>query len=299
MEETLRYAWFSGCVSRGACRELHKSTSAVASQLGIELVEMQAAACTGAGVLSERDPALAEALNARTFAMAEQMDLPIMTICSTCQGVMTSVKATLDSDPAARERANQALAPDGYTYGGTVRVTHLLWMLVEDYGLDRLREHVVRPLTGLRVGPFYGCYILRPRDTLGFGEHSGRGTYLEQIVEALGAEPVDYTGKSKCCGFPIMTMNKKNSLTMAGTHIADARDEGADCMVTPCPLCHLNLDAQQPDAARYVNQTLDLPILHLPQLMGLAMGMNPRQLGLGQHIISTRPILNKVLAMAS
>ena len=115
----------------------------------------------------------------------------------------------------------------------------------------------------------------------------------------LGAEPVDYYGKSKCCGFPILTMNKANSLTMAGTHIAEAQDKGADCMVTPCPLCHLNLDAQQPDAAKYVNRRLDLPVLHLPQLIGLALGMEPGELGLGQHVVKTNAVVSKVFAAAA
>ncbi len=297
--DALRYAWFPGCVSRGACRELYKSTRAVAERLGIELVEMKEGACTGAGVLSERNPELAQALNARTFAMAEQWDLPILTICSTCQGVMSGIKHILDTDATAREQANQAIAADGYTYRGTSRVTHLMWIIVEEYGLERLREQVVRPLAGLRVGPFYGCYILRPREVLAFDEHPGRGTYLEQIIEVLGAEPVDYYGKSKCCGFPILTMNKANSLTMAGTHLAEAQDKGADCMVTPCPLCHLNLDAQQPDAAKYVNRSLDLPILHLPQLIGLALGMEPGELGLGQHVVKTNAVVSKVFAAAA
>ena len=128
-------------------------------------------------------------------------------------------------------------------------------MLVEDFGLDRLKAMVKRPLTGLRIGPFYGCYILRPSQILGMDEHPDRDKYLELVIEAVGATVVDYEGQKKCCGFPILTINSENSLKQAGNHINEAQDLGADALVSPCPLCHLNLDAQQPareagDAAR-------------------------------------------------
>ncbi len=122
----------------------------------------------------------------------------------------------------------------------------------------------MRPLTGLRVGPFYGCYVLRPTSRLGYAEHPERDHYLEQVIEALGGEPVDYEGARKCCGFPVITMNRETSLKQAGRHIGDAIDADADALVTPCPLCHLNLDLQQPDAAKVVGRDLGLPVLHLP-----------------------------------
>ena len=109
----------------------------------------------------------------------------------------------------------------------------------------------------------------------------------------VGASVVTYDGMTKCCGFPILTTNKRNSLAMAGGHVAEAKDNGADALVTPCPLCHLNLDAQQPDAGRVVKRKLDLPILHLPQLIGLAMGIEPDKLGLDGHVVNTKPLLAK------
>ena len=130
-----------------------------------------------------------------------------------------------------------------------------------------------RPLSGLRVGPFYGCYVVRPKHRLGYDEHPDRDLYLEQVIEALGGEVVEYDGARKCCGFPVITMNRETSLRQAGTHVGDALDAGADCLVTPCPLCHLNLDMQQPEAAKLVNRDLGLAVLHLPQLVGLALGL--------------------------
>ena len=129
---------------------------------------------------------------------------------------------------------------------------------------------------GLRVGPFYGCYVVRPKPRLGYDEHPDRDIYLEKVIATLGGEVVAYDGARKCCGFPVITMNKETSLRQAGTHVGDALDAGADCLVTPCPLCHLNLDMQQPEAAKIVNRDLGLAVLHLPQLVGLALGAEPR-----------------------
>ena len=283
----MKYAFYPGCVSKGGCPELYQSMTLVAQKLDLELVELEEASCTGAGVLHERNPELADTLNARTFAMAERLGLPLITICSTCAGVMSKVNHRLHNNPAYLERINRHLADEGLKYNGTTEVKHLLWFLVEDFGLERLKALAVNPLTGLRAAPFYGCYIVRPSATLGFAEHPGRSGYLEEVIAALGAVPVEYDGSDKCCGLPILTMNRRNALKMTADHVGEAMEAQADCMVTPCPLCHLNLDGQQPDAAGIAHTTLGLPIVHLPQLLGLAMGMAPKSLGLNRHIVST------------
>jgi succinate dehydrogenase / fumarate reductase cytochrome b subunit len=129
--------------------------------------------------------------------------------------------------------------------------------------------------------------VIRPKHRLGYDEHPERDLYLEQVIETLGGQVVEYDGARKCCGFPVITMNRETSLRQAGTHVLDALEQGADCLVTPCPLCHLNLDMQQPEAAKIVNHDLGLAILHLPQLVGLALGFEPKQLGMNRHIAST------------
>jgi succinate dehydrogenase / fumarate reductase, cytochrome b subunit len=291
----LRYSWWTGCVAKGACPELYVSMKKVAERLGIELMEMEDGNCTGAGVIGERDEFLQDVINTRNFALAEQMGAPLMSICSTCQGVQSGVMYRINTFEGYLERINEQLAPDGLQFSGNLVVKNFMWVLVEDYGLDKLRAAVTRPLSGLRLGPFYGCYIVRPSKVITEnGEYAGRTTYLEQIIEALGAEPVDYTGKMKCCGFPIVTMNKKNSLNMAGTHILEAKEFGADAMVTPCPLCHLNLDAQQPQAAQQKGVKLGMPILHLPQMIGLALGIKPDELRLGRHVVGTSSVVEKL-----
>jgi succinate dehydrogenase / fumarate reductase cytochrome b subunit len=266
----------------------------VADRLGIELVELDRANCCGAGVIAEHNPELADTLNARTFAMAQKTGLAMMNICSTCQGAQSECQERLDADAAYRAHINEALATEGLEYQGGITNKNFLWLLVEDYGLDRLKELVKRPLTDLRVGPFYGCYVLRPTSRLGYDEYPERDEYLEQLIAAVGGEPVEYEGSRKCCGFPVITMNRETSLGQAGRHIGDAIDAGADALVTPCPLCHLNLDLQQPDAADVVGRDLGLPVLHLPQLVGLALGFEPKELGMGKHVVRTTDVEHKL-----
>ena len=284
----MKMAYWPGCVSRGFTTELHGSMGLVAERLGIELVELDRANCCGAGVIAEHNQELADTLNARTFALAQQTGLPMMNICSTCQGAQSECQQRL-RDSEYRSHINETLAEEGLSYDPEgFSNKNFLWVLVEDYGLDRLKEQVQRPLGGLRVGPFYGCYILRPKHRLGYEEHPERDLYLDRLIEALGGEVVEYDGARKCCGFPIITMAREVSLRQAGTHIGDALDADADCLVTPCPLCHLNLDMQQPEAAKVVNRDLGLAVLHLPQLVGLALGFEPKQLGMKKHIASTK-----------
>src|SRR5207253_7043745 len=187
---------------------------------------------------------------------------------------------------------NQNLNDEGLRYERGITNKNFLWLLVEEIGLDEVKARVKRPLTDLRVGPFYGCYIVRPRDRLGIDEEHPRDRYLHMLIEALGSTVINYAGMRKCCGFPIITMNKEASLKQAGRHLGDAVDAEADCLVTPCPLCHLNLDLQQPLAEQVVGRELDMPVLHLPQLVGLALGLEPGELGLNRHIVRPTSVID-------
>ena len=286
----MKYAFFPGCVSQGGTPELYPAAMLIFQRLGIEVEEIRGWTCCGAGVMQEKNQLFADTLNARTFAKAEQLGLPIMTICSTCQGVMSQANLRLRRDPQYLAEVNSYLAEEGIEYRGTAEPKHLLWILIEDYGLDKLLQLVTRPLGELRVAPFYGCYIVRPTEALDIEEHPERQTSLETLIETLGATAVDFAGKTRCCGFPILTVNERNSVAMVANHTSEAKDLGADVMVTPCPLCHLNLDGFQPKASSQARRPIDLPILHLPQLIGLAMGISPRELGLQKHIVSTSPL---------
>ena len=295
----MKYAFYPGCVSQGGAPELYPSAKLICDRFGIELDEIHAWTCCGAGVMQEKNQLFSDTLNARNLAKAEQQGLTIMTICSTCQGVIAQANRRLLADPDYLAEINGYLAEEGLEYKGTAEIKHLLWILIEDYGLDNLLPHVTRSLGGLRLAPFYGCYIVRPTEALGIEEHPERQTSLETLIEILGATAVDFEGKTKCCGFPILTINEKNSMAMVGNHTSEAKDLGADAMVTPCPLCHLNLDGFQPKAAKQANRSIDLPILHLPQLIGLAMGISPAELGLKKHIINTAPLELKLASSTS
>ena len=300
----MKLAYWPGCVSRGFTPELHGSMELTAGELGIELVTLDRANCCGAGVIAEHNQELADTLNARTFALAQETGLAMMNICSTCQGAQSECQERLDADSAYRAHINETLSGEGLSYtkasdsadGWTNK--NFLWLLVEDYGLDNLAAKVKRPLEGLRVGPFYGCYVLRPKTRLGYDEFPDRDLYLERVIETLGGQVVDFDGARRCCGFPVITMNRETSLKQAGTHVGDAIDAGADCLVTPCPLCHLNLDMQQPEAAKAVGRDLGLAVLHLPQLVGLALGFDPKELGMPKHIASTITVNDRISALA-
>jgi len=289
----MKVAYWPGCVSRGFTPELHGAMAKVAPLLDIELIELDRANCCGAGVIAEHNQELADTLNARTFALAQQTDGALMmNICSTCQGSMSECQERLDASTDYRTTINETLQPDGLRYDRGIVNKNFLWVLVEEIGLDNLRSMVKRPLENLRVGPFYGCYIVRPADRLDIDAEHPRDTYLQQLIEALGGTVIDYAGAYKCCGFPIITMNKEASLKQAGRHLGDAVDADADCLVTPCPLCHLNLDLQQPLAEGVVGRDLGMPVLHLPQLVGLALGLDPKELGMGRHVVKPTSVID-------
>jgi len=268
---------------------------AVAPLLDLELETLDRASCCGAGVIAEHNQELADTLNARTFALAGQTgERLMMNICSTCQGAQSECQERLDASAEYRDVVNSTLEAEGLAYEkGLVTNKNFLWLLVEEIGLENLKKKVTRPLTGLKVGPFYGCYIVRPTDRLGIDEEHPRDLYMQQLIEALGGTVIDYAGVYKCCGFPIITMNKQASLKMAGTHLADAQDANADCLVVPCPLCHLNLDLQQPVASGAVGRSdLNMPVLHLPQLVGLALGLDPKALGMNKHVVKPTSVID-------
>ena len=224
---------------------------------------------------------------------AEQLGMTIMTICSTCQGVMGQANKRMQ-DPEYLAEINSYLAEESLEYKGTAEIKHLLWILIEDYGLENLAPYITRSLGNLRIAPFYGCYIVRPTEALGIEDHPERQTSLETLIESIGAVLVDFAGKTRCCGFPILTINEKNSLAMVAKHTAEAQDLGADAMVTPCPLCHLNLDGFQSKAAKQLGRQINVPVLHLPQLIGAALGMDGPTLGLNKHIVSTFDVALKM-----
>lgn len=286
----LRYAYYPGCASQEMTKEANTSTRLVAKRLGIELFDMPKANCCGAGLLTDYDYELSIALNARIFAEAEAMGMDIMTICSTCLMVMSTANRDLKNDPELLARTNEILSVAGLSYSGNVKIRQLLWVLAEDYGLDRLKKEVVRPLDWLKIAPFYGCHSLRPSDALGFDDPQ-RPWSLEAVIKALGAEAVDYDGKTKCCGFQADLVTQETAVAMTAKRLLGGKERGADCFVTPCPFCHINLDNYQGLAEKRASKKISMPVFHLAQITGLALGMDAHEMGLSRHLVSPAGIV--------
>ena len=292
----MKVAYYPGCVAQESGKELDMATRWVCRSLGIELVEFPNFSCCGSGFIDEANETLNVALNVRNLALAEKAGLDLLTICSTCQG-MLSLANLRYQDPTVKARVDAALTPLGISYRGTTKVKHLLRVLTEDIGVEKIRARVSRPLGGLKIGAFYGCHLLRPADELEW-ESAEEPHAFEDLLQAVGATPVYYRGRVMCCGFPIQFVKPDTASRVAGRQIEDAKAHGADAMATPCPLCHISLDAYQNKAEKSVGHALDMPVFHLPQVVGLALGATPDELGLSRHLVSTAPALGKVGARA-
>lgn len=280
----MKFAYYPGCSAQSTCKELNVATHKVAARLGLELVELHSASCTGSREIRAVKPDLFYALNARILALAEEKNLPLMTVCNTCTLNLLDTAKILAEDDEVRDRVNAVLADQGLKYRGSTRVTHFLWALLEDVGEEKLRSLVVRPLKGLSVGAFYGCHIIRPPSHFGFVE-SRNVRSIEKINEILGCESIDYAGRTECCGFHTAAGEEKVAIKLSSRHLSAAKDGGAQALVTPCPLCHTVLDTFQGDMEREIGKPLGMPILHLPQLVGLALGMSHKDLQITRHVV--------------
>jgi succinate dehydrogenase / fumarate reductase, cytochrome b subunit len=285
----MRFAYYPGCSARSTCAELNEATHRVAAKLGLALTQLESATCTGARELRAIDPIGFFTLNARILALAERESLPLMTICNTCTLNLLDAHAAFVDDPELAQKVNGALADEGLRYSGRTRISHFLWVLYEDIGVERLRDLVVRPLNGLSVAAFYGCHITRPPQRYGFVD-SRNNVALERLAELLGCRPIDYSGRTECCGFHTAAHDERVAIKLTGQHIKSARSGGAKAMVTPCPLCHTVLDGFQREIEKDMGETLDMPVLHLPQLVGLALGLTPEELRLDRHMVSAQAI---------
>ena len=293
----MKVAYYKGCLASLSAKELDSSTQALAPKLGIELDELESVTCCGAGDIHEAEPDYYLHLNARILGYAEATGADtLMTICNVCTLNLRQANYMLQNDDALRERVSDNLERVGAPrYSGGVEVKHLLWLIAEDEGLEMLREVAHKGLKGLRVAPFYGCQILRPSKLLGF-EDPDRPWTLEAIIEACGGEAIDYPAKIKCCGFPIIQAREETALGELIQPIEQSIEAGADAMVTPCPLCHLSLDAWQQKLEAATGETYRMPILHLSQLIGVAAGLEESELKFRRHVVSVAPVLEKLEA---
>jgi succinate dehydrogenase / fumarate reductase cytochrome b subunit len=292
-----RVAYYKGCLASLSAKELDISTKALSERLDIELEELEAVTCCGAGDIHEAEPDYYLHLNARILANAQATGADtLMTVCNVCTLNLRQADLILKNDDTLRARVNANLEAVGVPpYDGKVEVKHFLWLVAEGDGFERLKQVAHRGLKGLRVAPFYGCQILRPSKLLGF-EDPDRPWSLEAIIEACGGEPVDYPAKVKCCGFPIIQAREETALAELIQPIEQAMERGADAMVTPCPLCHLSLDAWQQKLEAATGRAFGLPILHLSQLIGVAAGFHESELRFKRHVVSVEPVVDKLQA---
>ena len=251
--------------------------------------------CCGAGDIHEAEPDYYVHLNARILAYAEATGCDtLMTVCNVCTLNLRQANYMLQGDAALLARVNENLDTVGVPpYSGKVEVRHLLWEIAEGEGYELLQQAAHKGLKGLKVAPFYGCQILRPSKIMGF-EDPDRPWSLERIITACGGEPVDYPAKIKCCGFPIIAAREETAMGELIQPISQAIEAGADVMVTPCPLCHLSLDAWQQKLEASTGKRFGLPILHLAQLVGVAAGLEESELKFKRHIVDPRPALERL-----
>jgi succinate dehydrogenase / fumarate reductase cytochrome b subunit len=291
----VRVAYYKGCLASLSAKELDSATQALAPKVGLELEELESVTCCGAGDIHEAEPDYYLHLNARILAYAEETGADtLMTICNVCTLNLRQADLQLKADDDLRARVNENLASVGVPpYSGGVDVKHFLWLLAAGDGYERLKEAAHKGLKGLKIAPFYGCQILRPSKLLGF-EDPDRPSSLEAIIEACGGEAVDYPAKLKCCGFPIIQAREEVALGELIQPIEQALEAGADAMVTPCPLCHLSLDAWQQKLEAKTGQPFGLPIFHLSQLIGVAAGLEESELKFKRHVVSMQPVLDKL-----
>jgi succinate dehydrogenase / fumarate reductase, cytochrome b subunit len=289
-----KVAYYKGCLASLSAKELDSATQALAPKVGYELIELESVTCCGAGDIHEAEPDYYLHLNARILAYAEATKAEtLMTVCNVCTLNLRQANHQLQNDAALLARVNENLVKVGVpAYTGKVEVMHFLW-LVAGESFHTLKDVAHKGLRGLKIAPFYGCQILRPSKIMGFDDPNNPDS-LERIITACGGEPVDYPAKIKCCGFPIIQAREDTALAELIQPIEQAKEAGADAIVTPCPLCHLSLDAWQSKLKKQTGKDFQMPIFHLSQLIGVAAGLADSELRFRRHVVSMKPALDKL-----
>ncbi|HIO41578.1 MAG TPA: disulfide reductase [Aquifex sp.] len=272
--------FYQGCCFQGPDAHMFDTLKKVFADLGVEIKLLERTTCCGGNTIDESNRFLVYSINARNIALAEKEGLDLLVSCNTCYMVLAKTKHALDSDPELREEINKLLAEEGLEYKGTAKIWHILPYLVEEVGIDTIRERVRRPLKGWKIATYYGCHIKYPKEVAVVDSENPQG--LEELIEALGAEPVkDYEGSDVCCGYHSFYTNKDIALKKVVKAPQGAKMAGAEMLVTPCPLCFKAQDIYQ-DMAPTEDK---VPSIYLPELLAYALGYDAKQSGLAFHII--------------
>ena len=287
-----KYLIFLGCAIPYRVSAYEISARKVLQELGVELVEMPEFNCCGLPL----DPVSHETmliLAARNLALAEQKDLDILTLCPGCAGTLKKVNKILKEDRTLREEINGHLKESGLEFNGTAVTKHILQVLMEDVGLEKIKDRVVKPLTMLKVAEHVGCHLLRPKEYIGFDDPEDPQT-LKKLIEITGATCLDYTNKTECCGAPSVGVSDKVALQLARDKLNNVKIVEAQALITICPFCHIMFDTNELRIERMFNETYGIPILHYPQLLGLAMGLDPEELAFNELRVDTSKLLQVI-----
>lgn len=302
----MRYGYYPGCSLERNASAYHTSLMAVAERLGVEFAEVDDWNCCGATEFIAVNRMRAYALTSRNLALAAEQarsangvaEAQLVAPCSACYLNLSKVDHYLGESPALAADVNAALAAGGLHYeAGSLRIRHLLDVIVNDVGYEQVAGRVRNALRGLRVAPYYGCLIVRP----GFRERFDDPEYptsLDKLVRVLGAQVVDFPLKTHCCGGHMTQISRDVALELIRRLLKNAADYQADMIVTLCPMCQLNLDAFQESVNEQFGTNYRIPILFFTQLMGLAFGLSPAAVGIGKEFIDARPVLARIGAAA-
>jgi len=289
----VKYLLFLGCVIPYRISSYEISTRKVLDKLGVELVEMPEFNCCGFPL----DPVnhdMMVTLAARNLCLAEQRNLNIMALCNGCFGILNHINKELKEDKKLKEKANGYLREIGMEFRGTTTVKHLIHVLAEDIGFEKIKEKVQKPLAQLRVAQHTGCHVIRPGKVVGFDDPENPTT-LKNLIKATGAKCLDYMDETECCGAPIIGVNAEIPLQLAREKLNHIKAVAAQALITVCPYCHMMYDLNQPRIEKTFNEQFGIPILHYTQLLGLAMGFRSEELGLEQLRVDASKILAEII----
>lgn len=284
-----RYAYYPGCSLESLAHSYHLSTLEVAGALGLELAEIADWNCCGATAYFPVDELLAHTLVARNLALAEKAEMSdFVAPCSACYKNAYFTNKYLRQDPDLAEHINYALEVDHLHVKGDLQVRHLIDVFLEDVGLEAIGRQVNRPLQGLKVAAYYGCQLLRPRKD---HEDTEDPRFFEELLSAIGAHPVAFASKTRCCGGSLIVTNRKAALDMVRILLEDATRQQAGVIATLCPMCNVNLEVYQAQVNHEFGTSFAVPVMYFTQLMGVAMGLKPDRLGIGKEMVSGAPLL--------
>jgi len=279
----MEYLYYPGCSLEGAARQYDESLRAVFQALGIGLRELEDWNCCGATIYMSVDETTSLAVSARNLALAgRDGQRELMAPCSACYTVLLKTNRFLRESPELRQKVDALLEKAGLSYRLNVSVRHPLDVLVNDVGIERIAAAASRRLDGLRVALYYGCQIVRPER--GFDHYEFPET-MDRLFRALGAEPVYYPVKTRCCGGMLMTTFQDVCLDLVRELLACAVENGAHCILTTCPMCQVNVEAYQEQVNKRFKTTYRTPVLFFTQLLGWALGCEEKSLGLQRNLI--------------